>query len=170
MDNKTLLAVIVTALIVALVTSLVTVKLTGNIIYTPNYVAQNQTAVYTKAEIDGKFANVRANSCDADGICELISLNTPFKADVDTDIQVYDALRLRNSRMNQSGIVFAPFSKGFVWLFTTADGSYGDYALNINAGNRSVFIHDLANSTDLNKAYVCVDNPGRLYRSSKPYV
>ncbi|MBI2632250.1 Ig-like domain-containing protein [Candidatus Pacearchaeota archaeon] len=59
MDRKTLMAVIVTALVVALLTSIITVKLTGNAIFGSGF--------------DPKRL-VKANSCDADKTCEVNSL------------------------------------------------------------------------------------------------
>ncbi|MEK6933475.1 MAG: hypothetical protein AABW75_01205 [Nanoarchaeota archaeon] len=60
MDSKTLLAVVVTALIVAVLTSLITVKLTGNIINVPTVYPSptNYTQVYTKAEVDSSLRNI----------------------------------------------------------------------------------------------------------------
>ncbi len=64
MDNKTLMAVIVTALIVAVLTSLITVKLSGNIISVPTVYPSptNYTSVYTKAEVDSLLKKIFLNT------------------------------------------------------------------------------------------------------------
>ncbi|MEK6933665.1 MAG: hypothetical protein AABW75_02195 [Nanoarchaeota archaeon] len=64
MDNKTLVAVIVTALIVAVLTSLITVKLTGNAIFGIKTTTQGFDPLrdyYTKTQVDALLKSLHAN-------------------------------------------------------------------------------------------------------------
>ena len=146
MDSKTLLAVVVTALIVAVLTSLITVKLTGNIIYTPNYVAQNQTAIYTKAEVDSKFANVRANSCNADSICEVNNLTV--------------SSNIITKNLTVSVLGADHINSTSIKLLGDANAEY----IFVKKGISAKF---LAGSGD---GYVCVNRYGDLYRKSTPCI
>lgn len=59
MDSKTLLTVVVVAIVASLLTAFVTVKLTGNIVNLPTVYPSptNYTTLYTKAEVDAKLRN-----------------------------------------------------------------------------------------------------------------
>ena len=161
MDNKTLWTVIVTALIVAVLTSLITVKLTGNIVNIPTVYPSptNYTSVYTKAEVDSKFVNVRANSCDADGVCETINLvakNTSILSNVFA-LSV-DTINLWARFLNSVQVITTDY-------LTTYKGLTSYY-------NSTLYVQNLTKGPPIRpeqgSRFVCVDWKGLLYGSDTP--
>ena len=68
-SGQQLWTIIGVALIVAIIASVVTANITGNVIIVRS--SEIGTQVYTKVEIDNKFSNIIANSCNVDNICEI---------------------------------------------------------------------------------------------------
>lgn len=180
MDSKTLWTVVIVAIVASLITAFVTVKLTGNIIYTPNYVAQNQTAIYTKAEIDSKFTNVKANSCDGDNQCEAknivgSNIRIPSSGSVGPELN----LTANTINMKVSEVRFAnpitPNVVGKIYISTAGSfyfnpGENSNWQMTFFNGNVSITNLDGGYLAPPSRAFVCATELGTLVRSSKPCV
>ena len=100
-NNSNLLTIVVVVIVVALITSVLTVSLTGDIIKVGK--KQYGTEVYTKAEIDSQFAqlgNLKAKSCDGDGVCEVKSIKS------DGNLSVPPYFSMQSAGFSQSNLRF----------------------------------------------------------------
>ncbi|MFA5856053.1 MAG: hypothetical protein WC867_01745 [Candidatus Pacearchaeota archaeon] len=71
MNQKEFLTIVVISLIVAVISSALTTSITGNVVRSVTSTNRYYPEMYTKTEVDGKFASLRAASCDVDSICEV---------------------------------------------------------------------------------------------------
>ena len=154
MDKKQVWVMIGIALVVAVIVSVVASSITANVVK----VQENKRGpkVYSVDEVDAKLSNIKANSCDADKMCETNNLNT--------------------NRLIAGKVVIADSSE-VTTITTTPDTtnlvltSSTDYNSNLTKkpivrvkGN--LFVSGLEpSSLTENNAYVCVNNLGQVYRS-----
>ena len=167
MNTKEWAIVIVVMIVIAIAASLITSNLTGNVV---GVRSGNNYKVYTATEIDNLFAadtysnlskNIKANSCDADGICEIAKT-------ISTKAGSTSALVLTSD--TKEVIVQDSLSTGSVLIkgksISTSPGSTS--ALTLTSDIKKVIVDGSLSSTNLvgtGNAYACIDSNGKIYRS-----
>lgn len=170
MEKGQIWTIIGIALIVSIVASIGTLVITGNTIKvlgttTSGWRTSSGTAeVYTKAEVDAKLAGIKANSCDADSICEVAKTVSTNKGSTSALVLTSDI---------KSVIVDGSLSAGNVNIngktVSTNKGSTSALILTSDVKKvvvgGSLSIDSLANFASNGTAYVCVNSYGDIYRS-----
>lgn len=137
MKRNEWITVIVVVVVVAVLASFLTSQLTGQVI--------------------GRSRAVRANSCDADTICEVAKT-------VSTAAGSGSALLLTSDAKQ----VFVDGSVAVTGSLSSPKLTGGGTALVLTSGTKQVFVDGSLSSTNLvgtGNAYVCVGSNGVIYRS-----
>ena len=163
-NNNNMLMTIVVAVIVALITSLVTAIVMRN----------SDVGLAPTLTKDNIALPIRANSCDADGVCEVNSLMT--HSDVSAQKISVNQL-VANSATNQIILNSSLYSYGFA-VFNADLRVTSPYKIQANRASIAhvVVTEDLAveqpptvwTMTGNGNGYVCVNAFGKFYRNSVP--
>ena len=145
-NNINFLTVILVALVTAVIVSLITASITGNVIKVKS--EKIGTQVYTKAEINQLLANIKAVSCDGDGICEAKSI------EVKSINSPQYPLVLNGTR--------------YITLLTNLSASDVTISGRLRLWNGRL---GLEKPTYMNMSYyLCIAEDSNVYRSSKPCI
>ncbi|MBS3092256.1 hypothetical protein J4466_02445 [Candidatus Pacearchaeota archaeon] len=169
MKNKEWMVIIAVVLVVAVAASLITANITGNVIgfkaargYGP--LAQE---VYTKAEIDAKFTNLKSNSVE---VYNTLNVSNGLLIVEPSSIRIggYPAFEGTYRPVIDISYTYGGIGR----LQVDAKTNFYD-GLHVDKGNISVSSlkgSDGAFPYDQDDAYACINNFGEIFRKETPCV
>jgi len=185
MEKEQLLTIIAVSFIVAVISSIATASITGNIIKLNEY-RFGRYNVYTADEIDSKFNNYRAYSCNGDMICEVTALRFSNGGTLTTGSNGADprgnlesdqsmtiiqsgllgpTLTLYNKDEGGGKIVFSEKGKIVAGIAGATFGFKNFSILSLGATKIRLDYY-----TGAGNSYVCIDSKGDLFRSNSPCI